>query len=540
MNFLITPFRWLLGLLRGVSELFELLLLSFGARGRTVDDDRPSRPWWKTVLMLPVLIPYWLWRGILAVLSYPLVLSRLSAGGRKSFLLSLPAVLILVGTISTIVLSFVSIGTTRDRYRIQMSSALNSKEFVLAKALGSRLMEGDQKPLDATKLDFAIVLDQAGESERALKVIEELAPDEKPGYAPAHRLRALTIARSVGRTPEERLLVRLRWHLSNSGDEPNITTEQLWASYYMTVNQPGEAAKHFEVAARMDPKLYIPLADLYQKSGNAPGESRALRSADEVLSKRLRDDPLLREERLLLALVQSRMNNIEAAENTVMTGLRLHPDDQMKREASSFFVVRHDKIAQNDPEDLESQMKYIEKAVLLDINNIEIYNRMINLYQRANNSSEAVKIREILEMMISEGQSAGLAHFALSSIYLLERDTSKAEFHLNQSYKLNKNMPVVTNNLAWMLAHAKEPDLERAMDLAQSAVKYAPENVSFHDTLATILMKQGKLEEAVAEYERILSRLPDARAAHRNLAEMYKKLDQPGLAKLHEDKVKQK
>jgi len=62
--------------------------------------------------------------------------------------------------------------------------------------------------------------------------------------------------------------------------------------------------------------------------------------------------------------------------------------------------------------------------------------------------------------------------------------------------------------------------------------------VSFRDTLATILMKQGKLSDSIAEYERILSQLPDARAAHRKLAEMYKELDQPGLAKLHEDKSK--
>jgi predicted Zn-dependent protease len=56
--------------------------------------------------------------------------------------------------------------------------------------------------------------------------------------------------------------------------------------------------------------------------------------------------------------------------------------------------------------------------------------------------------------------------------------------------------------------------------------------------LATILMKQGKLDLAIAEYERILAQLPDPRVAHRKLADMYKQLDQPSLAKLHEDKAK--
>jgi len=232
------------------------------------------------------------------------------------------------------------------------------------------------------------------------------------------------------------------------------------------------------------------------------------------------------------------MNNIESAENTVLTGVRLHPDARMKREASSFIIVRYDKIAQSDPEDLTTQMKYIENALALDVNNLEIYNRMITLYGRAKDSEEGAKLRGMLESMVSEGKSPALGHFALSSIHLLDRNSKNAEFHLNQSYKLNPNLPVVTNNLAWMLAHSEDPDLDRAMDLVQSAIKYAPEVISFRDTLATILMKQGKLDLAIAEYERILAQLPDSRVAHRKLAEMYGQMDQPSLAKLHEEKSK--
>jgi len=538
MDFLLAPFRWILGLLRGISELFELLLQSLGGVGRIPNDDSPSRPYWKTVLMLPVLIPYWLWTAFFTILSYPLTLAQLSPKARNAFLLGSPAILMFIATIASVTYTLFASDKVRDRYRSRLHSAVAMKDYGIAKSIGTRLMSLDSKIASEAKLDFAIALGQSGELERATKIVEGLAPDDIPGYAAAHRIQALSVASKSGKSPDDKLLEKLRWHLEHSGDEPNVAIEQLWANYYLTVNQPSEAAKHFEIAARMDPKIYIGLADLYQRTGNEPGESRALRAAEKYFSKRLGDDPLLREERLMLALVQSRMNNIEAAESTVVTGVRLHPDDQMKREASSFFIVRYDRVAQNDPEDLATQMKYIENAIALDINNIEIYNRMITLYERARDSSEATKIRDMLEAMISEGKSAGLAHFALSSIYLLERNASKAEFHLNQSYKLNPNLPVVTNNLAWMVAHTKEPDLDRAMELALSAVKYAPETVSFRDTLATILMKQGKLEEAITEYQRILPRMPDARVAHRKLAEMYKQLDQPGLAKLHEAKSK--
>lgn len=538
MNFLLEPFRWLLGLLRGFSEIFELLLQSLGGGGRVPDDENPSRPWWKTILLLPILVPYWLWTAFFTILSYPLSLSSLGPRARIAFLLGCPAILVFLATIGIAIFSFISTNKIDDRYRNQMNVALAIKDYNQAKLVGNRLFEPGKIPDPEIKFRYAIALDQTGESERASRIIEELAPDDSPGYYEAHRIQAMTVASRAGKSPDEKLLERLRWHLEHSGEEPNVAIEQLWGSYFMTVNQPSEAAKHLEIAAKMDPKIYLALSELYQKSGNTPGESRALRAAEDHFSKKLRDDPLLREERLLLALVQSRMNNIEAAENTVLTGVRLHPDAKMKREASSFFIVRYDKIAQSDPEDLTTQMRYIENSLALDVNNLEIYNRMITLYGRAKDSEEGAKIRGMLESMISEGKSPALGHFALSSIYLLERNSKQAEFHLNQSYKLNPNLPVVTNNLAWMLAHSEDPDLDRAMDLVQSAIRYAPEVISFRDTLATILMKQGKLDLAIAEYERILAQLPDPRVAHRKLADMYKQLDQPSLAKLHEDKAK--
>ena len=538
MNFLLEPFRWLLGLLRGFSEVFELLFQSLGSAGRAPDDENPSRPWWKTILMLPVLIPYWLWKAFFAILSYPLSLSSLSPRARKAFLLGCPAIFVFLVTTGVAVFSFISYGKINDRYRTQMNIALATKDFNLAKAVGNRLF-GPGKTLDPeTKFRYAIALDKTGESERASQMIEELAPDNAPGYFEAHRIQAMTVAGRAGKAPDEKLLERLRWHLEHSGEEPNVAIEQLWSKYFITLDQPSEAAKHLEIAARMDPKIYLELSDLYRRTGNSPGESRALRNAENYFSKKLRDDPLLREERLLLAFVQNQTNNIEAAENTLLTGVRLYPDALMKREASNFFIVRYDKISKSDPEDLTTQMKYIENALVFDVNNLEIYNRMITLYGRAKDSEEGAKIRGTLESMISEGKSPALGHFALSCIYMLNLNSKQAEFHLNQSYKLNQNLPVVTNNLAWMLAHTEVPDLDRAMDLIQSAIKDVPENVSFRGTLATILMKQGKLDLAIAEYERVLSQLPDPRGAHQKLAEMYKQLDQPSMAKLHEDKAK--
>ena len=544
------PFRAILGFIRGASEVIDWALQTVGGSS--------TRPVWLTILMLPVMIPYWLGWTIYSVLSYPFSLSKLDPERLHNLYWGIPSLVALLVTFYAVLYTVASSSSIDDRYRLAMQRALAAGDFQLATILGGRLVSDKLESDLQTRFSYAIALRQSGETARADAILADLAPSEKPGYAPAHRMRAMFLASLLQKNSTEKTLTQLRWHLENSGEEANAAIEKLWTAYFVTCGQPDFAVPHMENAAKMDQRLLIALANLYVQTKNKPAENRSLRSAEIFFQRRLKDNPLSRDDRLQLSLAQARLEKTALAEETILKGVELHNDEMMKKRAAEFYVLRYDVTAQDKPNDLGLQFQFLDKAMGQDLYYAEIYDRLIKFYHRAEtleagsenannqNRGHGKKIQDMLEAMLVEGRSPALAHFALSSIFQLQGNADKSKFHLLFSYRLDPNFPVVANNFAWMLAHADNPDLPRAYELSLTAVRsaqtdgrYSDRLATFVDTLATIMMKQGKSHEAIAEFETILEKSNDKIGIHRKLAELYSKVGVQDLAKLHAGRVEE-
>ena len=111
----------------------------------------------------------------------------------------------------------------------------------------------------------------------------------------------------------------------------------------------------------------------------------------------------------------------------------------------------------------------------------------------------------------------------MSNILWLENQQEDARWHVEQAYKLDPRFSAIANNLAWFLAHEKNPDLERAFSLAHEIVRSDPRNPRFNDTLATILMKQERWDEAVTHFQMALPgmKAEEKHEVHKKLAEAY-------------------
>jgi len=486
--------------------------------------------------MLPVLIPYWFGWTIYTVLSYPFSLSHLDPERRVNLYWGTPALVVMVLTFATAAYTLASSKIIDGRYQSAMLRAIDAKDFRLASILGGRLVSGrDSDP--KTRFSWAIALLQSGEVSKAEAVLADLAPSDHPGYAPAHRLRARYYADQLQQNSSDTILEQLRWHLENSGDEPNVAVERFWTAYYVKVGQPEEALPHMEQAAKLEPRLLITLANLYQVTNNKLGESRTLRAAEAQFIKKLKSNPLARVDRLQLLMAQTKLKKLAEAEETILMGVQLHNDDAIRRSAAEFYVLLHQVSVEENPESLALQFSFLEKALAQDPFYPDIYEKMILFYQRTKTSEEANKIQNILETMLVDGKSPALVHFTLSSIFQIQGNPVRAESHLFQSYRLDGKFPLVTNNLAWMLAHRKEPDLPRAHELALNAVQAMPKDPRFRDTLATVLMLQGKSYDAIAEFEAIISLAFDKISVHRKLGDLYRKIGDIRLSEMHEIKA---
>lgn len=76
---------------------------------------------------------------------------------------------------------------------------------------------------------------------------------------------------------------------------------------------------------------------------------------------------------------------------------------------------------------------------------------------------------------------------------------------------LEPNQPAALNNLAWVLAEGGAA-LEEALTAARQAVALQPTDANFRDTLAFVLKRLGRLEEARTEYRRSVDLTPPGSA----------------------------
>jgi len=217
-------------------------------------------------------------------------------------------------------------------------------------------------------------------------------------------------------------------------------------------------------------------------------------------------------------------------------GVRIQRDAQILRAMADFYVLRHD-LARKEGAASDVQMQYLVQAINFDPNYPIVYDRMLAVFMDANRSpEEAAKIKKTFLDIVTSDNPSALAHFSLSNILWQEGDVEKAQFHLEQAYTLNKNIVIVLNNLAYMIADGEEPDLERALELSEAAVSQLPDNAQFRDTLGIIYMKMGRHKEAVSEFQRALPGEADKKAVHAKLAICYAALGMDELAGIHQQK----
>ncbi|MDA7918577.1 hypothetical protein N9B20_02830 [Mariniblastus sp.] len=357
------------------------------------------------------------------------------------------------------------------------------------------------------------------------------------GFGPAHKLVAISIARQIEIAKDKALLSKLRHHLVASRDlSPEI--EQVWAAYYIATEQRDKAITSLDRAAEKRPAFYITISNLYKQGGQNAESVNALKKAETAFRKTFKKDELEHQNRIAFANVLALLEKYDEAEGLLQQGIRVKPDELIKRSLSDFYAMRYD-LARRTQLDPQTQMDFLTKAIEVDPNYSAVYSRMIQLFAEARESPEqGKKIRNLFEQIVTGNNPTALAHFALSNILWIEVERDLAEFHLEQAYLINNNFVVIINNLAWILAHSETPDLERALELAETAVRRAPENPRFRDTLGTVLLKSDEHKKAISELQLALKGVPNKNEVHQKLAICYKSLGMNDLALLHLGRIK--
>ena len=426
-----------------------------------------------------------------------------------------------------------------SRYRQGAQAAMDANDIPRAKTFFTRIVNEHQLS-DQDRLNWAMILSNTGEPLQAQQVLDELAPDDRLGFLPAHRVKALSLAAQLGRKQDAETLRKLHSQLEFVGDNsPQIN--HAWALYYLAVDQTDTALGYLGAAAKADPQFLLMIADINERKGRQTARDRALKQAEEDYRRVVARDPLNVENRVKLARVLARLKKYKEAEQTLRTGLRLTKDIYLRQAAADYYVMRYD-LASRDGKPFSEQFAFLQKALTQDETYLTVYERLIQLYQRQADKAEAASIKAALMQAVAGDEPSAMAHFALSNLYWIEGDLDKAQWHVRQAYELDPEFVLVINNLAWMMAHKEDPDLERALTLAETALKTAPEDPRFLDTYGSILVLQEKYDDAITALQKALpTNDPQvSKSIHEQLAVCYEAINQPELAKLHYEKVNRK
>lgn len=452
-------------------------------------------------------------------------------------LVALPPIMLIAIVGALVGRAIVKADSIERQYRDAARLAVDEKDLEQAQFYYSRLVGAGEKGTDQDQLNWVSILAASGDSAGARMQLEQLAPDDSVGFAAAHLERAkLMMVQLSQNGADAGKLEQIAWHLRHGAREATADNDVLWGQYHLAAQQPDAALSRFESAAAKRPELWFEVAAMHGRLGNAERQQRALTRAEDDAVRRLQASPTDLASRLRLIGILANTNRFEQVQILLRDGIKLHGNTPELRSAvSSLAVMQVSKISGDTDADNQKRLRLLSLAAKSNPNNTRVYELLTSFYEQADSPEKKVIFRDQLESWITSGQAVPESHFALGNLLFREDDLDGAVFHFEAALELDPSLGVVANNLAWVISEDENGDLDRAEQLIGLAMKSNPQNISFADTLAAVLVKQQKYREALPHLEKVLSKASGKKKAeiHQKLAIVYESLDKTSLAERH-------
>ncbi|MGE4403801.1 MAG: tetratricopeptide repeat protein [Desulfobulbus sp.] len=137
------------------------------------------------------------------------------------------------------------------------------------------------------------------------------------------------------------------------------------------------------------------------------------------------------------------------------------------------------------------------KAQELDPNNPQPYAMSALILTRQGKTDQA--IGEYKDLLAKQPKAIG-AYMGLGSIYEQTGRSDLAREAYTKALDVKPDFAPAANNLAWMIAESKDPDLGEALRLAMIAKQQKPDDVHIIDTLGWVHYKRGSFSLARNEF----------------------------------------
>ncbi len=419
------------------------------------------------------------------------------------------------------------------RYLERATDALRIEDYATALTCYDRLAaQGGQRP------EFFYGLAKCAEAlqqgDRVHLILRELAPPDKQGFGPAH----LWVARLLLRGPANaHARMNAKVHLLRAldgGVDDKTLAHGLLGELYLAENQLDLAETHLKRAVRERPQLRLRLALVYAIRGDRDRARSEAQLAVNAFRERSKHDLYNHAARLTWADAVTFLEDFPEAIRILEEGLTLTKESAYRVALAKVYATwadvqaRHEKPAP----DQAKALAMIEKGLRYDPTNQALLDRLLAALRVGGDGGN--RARSALHTLLASGSEAtGTLHFVLGVDSWQRGLHKEARVHWERALELTPHLPIIANNLAWLLATNDPPDLPRALELATKAVAAAPGSAGFRDTRGQILVKMKRWPEALADLEAALPAMRNDPQLHVALAEVYEQLGNAAVAAEH-------
>jgi tetratricopeptide (TPR) repeat protein len=177
--------------------------------------------------------------------------------------------------------------------------------------------------------------------------------------------------------------------------------------------------------------------------------------------------------------------------------------------------------------DLPAAASYLKRSIEADASNLEAYSTLAQVYLAQKNPDAAVA--EFDRLAARQPGSIGPQTVAALIRQAQGRDAD-ARARLERLVEADPRAAVASNNLAWMYASRGE-QLDRALQLAQSAKAEIPDHPEVNDTLAFVYLKKQLPALAIPALKLAIDKEPGNPSFHYHLALAYTQIGEKAAAR---------
>ncbi len=288
---------------------------------------------------------------------------------RRHLQRGLPAVL--AGVVVLVVAGAVACtdsNQVRMRYFDQAALHFNRRDYQAARICFERIVhEGGDLGTREIRYNLAVCLDVLGESDRATALIDQLAPHDRRGFAPAHVWQARRMWSGSNHTPaeiragEEHLLRALQ-------DSPNASEPSaLLGQFYLAAGRAAQALPYLEAAARERPEVLLPLARAELALDKRTRARDRAREARQLFKSRAEADLDDHDSRLLWVEANLILNDFPAAADALHREAVLKSDERYPRALAQVYLAWSDSLEREEQSGLTERLALLAQVAQLAV-----------------------------------------------------------------------------------------------------------------------------------------------------------------------------